>query len=153
MVAAVAAAATLPPSILSAQGMGPARKSGWWEMTMQMSAPAPMTHRMNVCVDASQDAEGGALQGRPDQKTPGECKAGPVGRTATGWTFSSVCTMRGMTMDTRGVASGDFQGNYRVESTTRMSPAPMPQMAETKTVILGKFMGACPSNRKAGQVW
>jgi hypothetical protein len=148
------AAAALAPGLLAAQGMpAPARKSGWWEMTMQMSAPMPMTHKTNICVDASQDAAGGALQGPQDQRMPAECKQGPVGRNAQGWTFSNTCTMQNMTVATSGVASGDFQGNYRVETTTRMTPAPMPQMAETKTVITGKYMGPCPANRKPGTAW
>lgn len=152
--ASALAVAALAPVLVSAQGLpAPARKSGWWEMTMQMSAPMPMTHKTNVCVDAAEDAAGGALQGQQNPRMPAECKQGPIGRNAQGWTFSSTCTMQNMTLQTTGVASGDFQGQYRVETTTRMTPAPMPQMAETRTVITGRYMGPCPSNRKAGSVW
>lgn len=149
----VLAIAAAVPAVSNSQGMGPARKSGWWEMTIQMSAPVAMSHKNNVCVDAAKDADGGALAPQQNPRMPAECTAGPVGRNAQGWTFSSTCKMQNMTMTTSGVANGDFQGNYRIESTTRMSPAPMPQMAETKTVILGKFMGPCPAGKSPGQVW
>jgi hypothetical protein len=154
LAAACLLGAAIPTSLLAAQGPAPARKSGWWEMNIQMSAPMQMTHKSNICVDASRDAD--ALQGQPPPQRGSDrmdCKTGPVGRNAQGWTFSNTCSMQGMTMTTTGVASGDFQGAYRVETTTRMSPAPMPQMAETKTVVVGKFMGPCPAGRQPGSVW
>jgi hypothetical protein len=57
-----------------------------------------------------------------------------------------------MTMTTSGVASGDFNSAYKVDSTTRMNPAPMPQMAESKMTIEAKWAGPCPAGRKPGDM-
>jgi hypothetical protein len=145
-VAAVAAFA----SSASAQ-TAPARKAGWWEMTMQMSAPVPMTQKMNTCTDPATEKANGAFTNNMDARS--NCTQGPVTRTPAGWSFSSTCKAGEMTMTTSGTARGDFGAGYHVEAVTRMNPAPMPQMAETRMVIDGKWMGPCPAGRKPGSVW
>ena len=147
----VAAAVLAPTVALSAAApAAPARKAGWWEITTAMSAPMAMTSKMNMCTDAATEARNSAFATNNGPPGGVDCTQGPVGRTATGWTFSSTCKMQGMTTTTSGVASGDFDANYRVEATTRMTPAPMPQMAETRTVITSRWLGPCPAGRVPG---
>lgn len=130
----------------------PMRKDGLWEMTMKMSAPMPMTMVTRQCTDGAWEKNGAAFQNNQPQATGVDCKAGPMGPApGGGWRYSSTCTMKGgMTMTTSGVAKGDFKGGYHIDSTTRMSPAPMPQMAETRMVMDGKWLGPCPADMKPG---
>jgi hypothetical protein len=148
--ASVAAAAALVPAASTAQPAGPpTRKAGWWEMTMAMSAPVPMRQKMSMCVDAASEKASGAFA---TMNQRGNCTTGPVTRTPSGWAFSSTCKQGSMTMTTSGVASGDFNSAYKVDSTTRMNPAPMPQMAESKMTIEAKWAGPCPAGRKPGDM-
>lgn len=143
-------AAVAIPAIAAAAPAPPQRKAGWWEMVMQMSAPAPMTQKMNLCTDAATEARNSAFAG---QSAPGsDCTQGPVTQTPAGWRFSSTCKAGEMTTTTTGVASGDFNTNYRVEATTRMTPAPIPQMAESKMVITSRWLGPCPAGRVPGDM-
>jgi hypothetical protein len=125
------------------------RKAGWWQMTMAMTGPMPMTQTMQVCTDASVEKPGQAFEG---MRRRGDCTPGPVERTPQGWRFSTTCKAGNMTIQTSGVASGDFKAGYHVDSTTRMSPAPMPQMAETHMSMDAKWLGACPAGRKPGDM-
>jgi hypothetical protein len=151
----LAAAAVLVPAaaLAAAAPAAPHRKAGWWEMTSTMAMPTTMTTKMNMCTDAATEARNNAFA---SNQGPGvaNCTQGPMGRTPTGgWTFSSTCKMQGgITTTTSGVATGDFNSNYRVEATTRMSPAPMPQMAETKMTLTGRWLGACPAGRVPGDM-
>jgi hypothetical protein len=151
LTAALIAAMLVPAAAPAAPAPSPPqRKAGWWEMIMQMSAPAPMTQRMNLCTDAATEARNSAFAG---QSAPGsECTQGPIARTPTGWRFASTCRAGGMTTTTTGEASGDFDTSYRVEATTRMTPAPMPEMAETKMVITSRWLGPCPAGRVPGDM-
>lgn len=146
----VAAAAFVLASQAAAQGL-PMRRDGLWEMTMKMSAPMAMTTSMRQCTDAAEERAGAAFRNGGPQQAGVSCKAGtPMPAPGGGWSYSSVCTMRGMTMTTRGVARGDFRTAYHMESTTRMEPAPMPQMAETRMVMDSKWIGPCPADMKPG---
>ena len=151
----LAAAVLVPAVAIAAAAPGaPHRKAGWWEMTTTMSAPRAMTTKMNMCTDAATEARNNALATNQGPQGGATCTQGPMGRTPTGgWTFSSTCKMQGgMTTTTSGVASGDFTSNYRVEATTKMSPAPMPQMAESKMTMTARWLGACPNGRVPGDM-
>jgi hypothetical protein len=129
----------------------PARKAGWWEINTQVTANSPMMFAtVHLCTDAATEAKTSAFAAR--QAPDADCSSGPTARTAAGWSFAMTCKMQGMTMTTAGTASGDFNSNYRAESTTRMSPAPMPQLAETRTVMTSRWLGACPAGRKPGDM-
>ena len=149
-VVAAAVLATSVPDLALAQAM-PMRRDGLWEMTMKMSSPMPMTTTMRQCTDAAEERAGAAFQSGGPQQAGVSCKAGtPLPAPGGGWSYTSVCTMRGMTMTTKGVTRGDFRTGYHMESTTRMEPAPVPQMAETKMVMDSKWIGPCPADMKPG---
>jgi hypothetical protein len=148
----LAAAAVLIPAAAHAQ---PQRKEGLWEMTMQMSSPMPMNMKTQQCTDASQEKAGAMFRNNngPSGRSGVDCKAGvPLPAPGGGWSYSSVCTMKSMTMTTNGTARGDFKTGYHMESTTRMEPAPMPQMAETHMTIDAKWLGPCPADMKPGDI-
>jgi hypothetical protein len=148
---AVLVAAALAPSLTTAQSPAPPqRKPGWWETTMTMSAPMAMKQTMRTCTDAASEKANNAFSS--NMQARGTCTQGPIRRTPAGWAFSSTCKEGKMTTTTSGVVSGDFNSGYRMEAVTRMSPAPMPQMAETRMTVDAKWLGACPAGRKPGDV-
>jgi hypothetical protein len=57
-----------------------------------------------------------------------------------------------MTIATSGTARGDLSSSYHMESVTRMTPAPAPQLAETHMTIDAKWLGPCPAGKKPGDV-
>ena len=150
----LASLALLAPTFVSAQPGVPMRRDGLWEMTMQMSAPMQMTMTSRQCTDATQEKAGAAFRNSGPSGASGvDCKSGiPLPAPGGGWSFSSTCTMRNMTMSTSGTARGDFRSGYHMESVTRMSPAPMPQMAENHMIIDAKWIGPCPADMKPGDV-
>ena len=149
----LASVALLVPAVAAAQGL-PMRKAGLWEMTMQMSAPMKMTMTSQQCTDLSQEKAGAAFRNSGTNTPSGvDCKSGvPLPAPGGGWSYSQTCTMKNMTMTTNGVAKGDFNSGYHMESTTRMSPAPMPQMAESHMIMDAKWLGPCPADMKPGDM-
>lgn len=147
----VASLALLIPTLAAAQV--PMRRDGLWEMTMQMSAPVAMTMTSKQCTDASQEKAGAMFRNNSPNAGGVDCKAGvPLPAAGGGWSYSSTCTMHNMTMSTSGTVRGDFRTGYHMDSTTRMSPAPMPQMAQTHMIIDAKWLGPCPADMKPGDM-
>ncbi|HTK36720.1 MAG TPA: DUF3617 family protein [Caulobacteraceae bacterium] len=149
---ALASLAVLIPAAALAQP--PMRRDGLWEMTIQMSAPVKTTMTTRQCTDASQE-KAGAMFRNSGPNAPGgvDCKAGvPLPAPGGGWSYSSTCTMKDMTMATSGTVRGDFRTGYHMESVTRMTPAPMPQLAESHMVMDAKWLGPCPADMKPGDM-
>jgi hypothetical protein len=147
-----AVAAVLIPTVSTAQGM-PQRKEGLWEMTMQMSAPVKTTMTSRQCTDAAQEKGGAVFNSSTPLTSGADCKAGaPLPAAGGGWSYSTTCHMKSMTMTTNGTVRGDFRTGYHMDSVTRMSPAPIPQMAETHMVMDAKWVGPCPADMKPGDI-
>jgi len=86
----------------------PARKSGLWEMTNNMSGPQPMTTTMQQCVDEKTDK----LADQPgDMKQ--NCSKNDISRSGGKVIVDSVCKFEGTTATTHAEFSGDFGSNYR----------------------------------------
>jgi hypothetical protein len=43
--------------------------------------------------------------------------------------------------------TGDFNSRYVTEVTTKMDPAPTPQMAQTKVTMTAERIGDCPAGQ------
>ena len=145
------AAAVLVPAAASAQS-APTRKAGLWELSMTMSAPMTMHQTMQMCTDATTEAKGLAFNNNMNAPSGVTCTSGPVTPAPGGWRYSNTCSMKGMTMATEGTATGDFGSGYRMESTTTMTPAPIPQMAQSHMVIDAKWLGPCPADLAPGDM-
>lgn len=123
----------------------PVRKAGWWEMTSTMGPMEPQV--VHTCVDDASEAKAGVV--RPS--VPGDgCTSTPPRRVADGWAFAISCKSADTTMETSGRITGDLATAYRLESTSKLTPPPMPGMEEMKVVIEGRWLGACPAERKPG---
>jgi hypothetical protein len=53
-------------------------------------------------------------------------------------------------MQTAGVITGDLGTSYRLDLVSKMTPPPVPGMADSRVRIDGRWLGACPAGRKAG---
>ena len=134
----------------------PARRAGLWEMRMTggpMAGPSGgMAMTIRSCVDPAAERPGAAMTPHPPAASGMTCTGGPAGPAPNGgFAFHQVCRSRGMTIDTQGVASGDFRTAYTVKTTTRMTPAPIPAMAVSQTTMNGRYLGACPAGMKPGE--
>jgi hypothetical protein len=128
----------------------PVRKPGWWELslTVQGPAPQPIHTTARICTDAAVDQ----VQTPVGINTGKVCPAVQIARAPDGWTFEHTCAVGHTSISTQGRASGDFSASYHVDLTTRISPAPTPQTAEIRTAIDAKWLGACPADKKPGDV-
>jgi hypothetical protein len=148
-------AAALPPALASTDEL-PTRKAGLWESKMTSSEGNLPSMTMKQCVDAETDKA--ALMSvpadmcdvkvnrlAPDRiETQTNCKRGPV--TASG----------------KGVITGDFDTNVRVEMTTTTVtspdalPADMPKInipPQTQSMVIeARWLGPCEPGQKPGDV-
>ncbi len=131
----------------------PARRAGLWETKMTGGPMGGMAMTVSTCVDPASERSDAAMATHPPAGSGMSCTGGRGGPApGGGWAFHSVChSSRGMTVDTEGVASGDFRTSYTVHTKTRMSPAPMPAMAVSETTISGRYLGPCPAGMKPGE--
>ncbi len=127
----------------SAQIAAPKRKAGYWEQTMTMQSPRAMTMTSQFCTDPSVEAKVSAL----GQAGPGQdCDAPKIARSAGGFTFESTCRIAGRTTHTKGVATGDFNSNYKLDMTSDAGGAP------SRMQIASKWVGPCPAGKKPGDM-
>jgi len=147
-------AAVIPALCLaedSAQDSGmPQRKPGWWELnlTVEGPTPQPVHQTVRMCTDAAVDQVQTPVGIHPGKT----CPPIAISHDSDAWTFSETCVMGKTTVATEGRAKGDFSASYHVDLKTRLSPPPLPQMGEIRTAIDAKWLGACPADKKPGDV-
>ncbi|MGX1692679.1 DUF3617 domain-containing protein [Brevundimonas naejangsanensis] len=122
-----------------------APKPGLWRVSTAMegmpggaSVPA-----QDVCIkDAKLEAPASAQQ-------PGaDCTTQPFARQGDAMVAASSCTLPGnMKADSTIRVTGDFNSRYVTEVTTKMDPAPTPQMAQTKVTMTAERIGDCPAGQ------
>lgn len=97
------------------------------------------------CTDPSVEKPGAVVQNGRQQAN---CSAAEISRApGGGYAFHMICPPGGgrMSMDTTGVATGDFQSGYTVRTTTRMDPAPpIAALAETTTTMTAASSAPAP---------
>jgi hypothetical protein len=126
----------------------PIRRAGYWEQTVAMTGARARTMTTHYCTDTAMEKQFSAFGQGPNARM---CSQREMHRTATGMAFNSVCTMGGRTMTTSGVATGDFQTHFHIETTMHSTP-PMPGMGEQTVSMDGKWLGPCPPGRKPGDM-
>ena len=142
-----AMAALLVAGAAAAQDL-PSRKTGLWEMQMQMQG-MPGGMGSQHCIDAKTDAD---LQRRAMSGEEGEkCALKSSRRTAKGYEMEAECSSAQGKTFVKSVASGDFNAAYRVDTTARFEP-PRHGMRDAQMVINARHAGACPAGMQPGQV-
>ena len=126
----------------------PLRKAGLWEMkVLRTGSPAPdMT--MQHCTDATTDKQM-STSFSPGKET---CAKQDIQKTATGYVSDSVCSVAGMTITSHADIIGDFNSAYTVKSTSRTEGAPSGVPRDSTTTIEAKWLGACKSDQKPGDI-
>ena len=80
------------------------------------------------------------------QQPGADCTTQPFARQGDAMVATSSCTLPGnMKADSTIRVTGDFNSRYVTEVTTRMDPAPTPQMAQTKVTMTAERIGDCPA--------
>ena len=123
----------------------PKRKSGLWEMKMQM-AGMPGHGPMQMCVDQASDT---VMQERAREKV--NCPVMDVQQGIGKVTIHSVCKHEGTTVTTDAVITGDFNSSYRNDMVMRYDP-PMQGMKEMKMTQDARWLGPCKAGQKPGDV-
>ena len=127
----------------------PIRKAGLWEIKMTVAGAQSPATTMQHCTDESTDKEMASGLG-PVSKDM--CSKNDVEKTATGYVTNSVCTIAGNTSTTRAEFTGDFNSAYTVNVSSQNAGAPAGKPRDSTISIDAKWMGACKSDQKAGDI-
>ncbi|WP_292052313.1 MULTISPECIES: DUF3617 domain-containing protein [unclassified Brevundimonas] len=120
-------------------------KPGLWRVTTAVegaaAAGAGAIPAQEVCIKESK------LEAPATAEQQGaQCTSTPFTRQGDAMVGSAQCTMPGNIKTESTIrVSGDFNSRYTTEVTTKMDPAPMPQMAETKMTMTAERVGDCPA--------
>lgn len=145
---ATAAIAAMLPHAASA-GELPIRKAGLWEIKMTVAGVQTPPTTMQHCTDATTDKEMASGVGPMSADT---CSKNEIEKTATGYVSNSVCTIAGKTSTTRAEFTGDFNSTYTVKVSSQSTGAPAGAPRDSIMAIDAKWMGACKSDQKAGDI-
>lgn len=126
----------------------PKRKPGLWSQTV---ASEGNSQTIKLCLDAATEAK---LSVWGAQAGSEACAQNTFMRTATGFSFDSVCDMGPAgKITTKGVGSGDFDTRYEIKATSVTTGASMGQANGTREMtITGTWDGACPAGMKPGDM-
>ncbi len=126
----------------------PTRKAGLWEMKMVRTGSSVPDMTMQHCTDATTDKQM-STSFSPGKET---CARQDIQKTATGYVSDSVCSVASMTITSHAEITGDFNSAYTVKSTSRTEGAPSGMPRDSTTTIEAKWLGACKSDQKPGDI-
>jgi len=133
---AAAPAAATPVTVATTPAGAPRRRDGYWEMASYGASGTQMGKQF-LCVGAGSEDKFSIY----DQlASAGDCSKKDFTRTPTGWAFETRCEMMKFVTVQKGVISGNFQDNFRVDQTVTQTPD-----TEIKGYILGRRVGDCPA--------
>ncbi len=126
----------------------PKRKSGLWEIRMQMSGmPAQAQAPMQMCIDQNTD---NVIQERSREKV--NCPVMEIKRSGNNKVnIHAVCKNAGITSTTDAVITGNFENSYRNDMTIRYDP-PQHGMKEMTGTQEARWLGPCKPGQKPGDV-
>ena len=127
----------------------PTLKNGQWEMTTQSSATGAAPRKTTVCLDANtQKRMLDMSQGMQKEM----CSRMDVRRDGAAYVMEAECRLGESAVKSRGVMTMQGDSAYRTESTATFDPPFQGGMKETKTVIEGRYLGACRDGMKPGDM-
>ena len=124
----------------------PKRKSGLWEINTRMEG-MPSMGPIRQCIDQNTDN----LMEQQAQKEKTNCSVIDIKPQGNKVSIHSVCKMEGSTATTNAVFIGTFDSSYKGDMHIKFSP-PMHGMSESKMTFDAKWLGACKSGQKPGDV-
>lgn len=128
----------------------PKRKSGLWDMTMSRAGgtPGPQAGKMQMCIDEKVDD----LTKQIGQSAAREmCSKTDFRHEGDRIVSDSVCKVDQSTVTTHMVLTGKFDSEYQADMQTRFDP-PMMGMAQSHTVIKGRWVGPCKPGQRPGDM-
>jgi len=129
----------------------PARKAGLWQMTMTFEGRGAPPQTMQQCIDAATDK---SMQDMSQGVRGQNCSKREMKRDGNTIVFDSVCSMGAGTTTSHGVVSGDFNSAYSIKINSKRAGGPqIPNLpAETNMAIEAKWLGACKTDQKPGDI-
>lgn len=131
----------------------PIRKSGLWELKMELSGSGVPAQVMKQCVDPEADRLMNLNFGGSNEQY---CSKNDVSRNGNTITVDSVCKFGEATTTSHAVVTGSFDSAYTVQVTSkREGGPPLPGVkpgAETRMTIAAKWLGPCEKGQRPGDV-
>lgn len=124
----------------------PKRKTGLWEINMQMNG-APGMGAIQQCIDQSTDN----LMQQHEKKAKSDCSVMDIKHHGNKVTVHSVCKLGDTTATSDAVFIGSFETAYKGDINTSYNP-PMYGKSESKVNIAAKWLSPCKPGQKPGDV-
>jgi hypothetical protein len=124
----------------------PTRKSGLWEVKMNVEGRNTPGQTIQQCIDAATDQ---MMQSSAGPFAQQACSKRDVTRSATGVTIDSTCTVGGKTATSHSVVTGNFDSAYTMTVTSQSDAIPGGKMNMT---MAAKWLGPCAADQKPGDM-
>jgi len=124
----------------------PKRKTGLWEINMQMDG-APNMGAIQQCIDQNTDN----MMQQYEKKANSDCSVMDIKHQGNKFTLHSVCKFGGTVTTSDAVFTGSFESAYKGEIKTSYNP-PLHGRAETKVSLQAKWLSPCQPGQKSGDV-
>ncbi len=148
---ALLAGGLLAPAVTaqSADQDFPRRKPGLWEIR-SVGAQAAGLPPVHFCVGPDTDHAGSQLDRSVGAR--GACSLGAFERAGEAWRSESTCSHGRTRVLSRAIASGDFQGSYRIDTLVQYDPPLGGLRHEDKDAVVARRLGPCAPGQKPGDM-
>ncbi len=147
--AILAAALSLAASAPVAAIDYPTLKNGQWEMTTMQGSAGGQPRKSTLCLDASTQKRmidmGAGLQKEM-------CSRMDMRRDGAKYISDAECKVGNSVIKSHGVMTMQGDTAYRTESSATYDPPLFNDVRESKTVIEGRYTGACGDGMKPGDM-
>jgi Protein of unknown function (DUF3617) len=126
----------------------PKRKPGLWEIVTSSDRSNSAARTVKMCTD---EKTGGLFSQLGDRVSKGVCSRRDVQNQGSQIVTDSVCTIAKSQVTSHTVMTFDSPTSFTIEVHSRYEPALFGK-SETSSTQVGKWVGACPSDMKAGDV-
>jgi Protein of unknown function (DUF3617) len=127
----------------------PIRKPGLWEMkVLNAGSPVPKM-AIQHCTDETTDK---SLNDQVSPLSKQACSKQEIKKTSTGYVADAVCNIGRASIVSHTEIVGDFNSAYTVNTTSHSDKGPGGKPLDTRTAIEAKWLGACKSDQKPGDI-
>lgn len=134
--------------VISAADELPQRRAGLWEMKTTLKGTQQPAPSAKQCIDAATDAQ---MREMAQGNTGSICTEQATKKVGDTYVTDSVCSMKGSTVVSHAVISGDFASKYTVEASASMEP-PLMGQSKSDVVVEATYLGECEAGQKPGDI-
>jgi hypothetical protein len=149
LAAAGAALIWLGSTLPAATAELPIRKAGLWEIKIKLTGGAAPTAMMRHCTDDTTDRQMSTMF---NPLAPQPCPSNDIQKHPDRYTIDSVCRADNKSVTLHSDITGDFTTSYMVVTETKTQEEPDSEPAITSMTLEGRYVGACKSGQKPGDV-